>query len=101
MSITSGQPDAFAQFLFGYGLFQGLILLRLLPWLFQQPFTASYWAFTLGIAALSLASLRLVERGMTGVMQELAILLFIGANIAIGSIALGTVRLLLRGKLLS
>ncbi|MEJ6484747.1 hypothetical protein N0Y54_26105 [Nostoc punctiforme UO1] len=80
---------------------QGLILLRLLPWLFQQPFTATYWAFTLGIAALSLASLRLVERGMTGMMQELALLLFMGANIAIGSIALGTVRLLLRGKLLS
>ncbi|MBH8577121.1 hypothetical protein I8752_29915 [Nostocaceae cyanobacterium CENA369] len=58
-------------------------------------------AFTLGIAALSLASLRLVERGMTGVMQELALLLFMGANIAIGSIALGTVRILLRGKLLS
>lgn len=39
LSLTSGQPDAFAQFLFGYGLFQALILLRLLPWLFQQPFT--------------------------------------------------------------
>jgi tellurite resistance protein len=101
LSITSGQPDAFAQILFGYGLLQALILLRLVPWLFQQPFTASYWAFTLGVAALSLASLRLVERGMTGVMQELAVLLFVGANIAIGSIALGTVRLLLRGKLLS
>lgn len=100
LSITSGQPDAFAQILFGYGLLQALILLRLLPWLFQQPFTAFYWAFTLGVAALSLASLRFVERGMTGVIQELAVLLFVGANIAIGSIALGTVRLLLRGKLL-
>ncbi|MEH2233845.1 MAG: dicarboxylate transporter/tellurite-resistance protein TehA [Nostoc sp.] len=102
LSITSGQPepDAFAQILFGYGLLQALILLRLLPWLFQQPFAASYWAFTLGVAALSLSSLRLVERGMTGVMEKLAILLFVGANIAIGSIALGTVRLLLRGKLI-
>ena len=101
LSITNGQPDVFAQILFGYGLLQALILLRLMPWLFQQPFTASYWAFTLGVAALSLASLRLVERGMIGVMQELAVLLFVGANIAISSIALGTVRLLLRGKLLS
>ncbi|WP_298916342.1 hypothetical protein [uncultured Nostoc sp.] len=57
MSITSGQPDAFAQFLFGYGLLQGLILLRLLPWLFQQPFTATYWAFTFGIAALKTVSM--------------------------------------------
>ncbi len=100
LSITSGQPDTFAQILFGYGLLQSLILLRLMPWLFQQPFAASYWAFTFGIAALSLSALRLVERGMTGAMEGLAMLLFIGANIAIGSIAVGTVRLLLRGKLL-
>lgn len=100
LSITSGQPEPFAQILFGYGLLQALILLRLLPWMFQQPFAASYWAFTLGVAALSLASLRFVERGMTGLMEGLAVLLFIGANIVIGSIALGTLRLLLQGKLL-
>jgi tellurite resistance protein len=100
LSLTSGQPDLFAQMLFGYSLLQALILLRLLPWLCQQPFNTSYWAFTLGIAAVSLATLRFVERGMSGVIEGLAVLLFIGANIAIGSIALGTVRLLLRGKLL-
>jgi tellurite resistance protein len=100
LSITSGQPDTFAQMLFGYGLLQALILLRLIPWLFQQPFAASYWTFTFGIAALSLSALRFVERGMTGAMEGLAVLLFIGANIAIGSIALETLLLLLRGKLL-
>jgi tellurite resistance protein len=99
LSLTSGQPDIFAQMLFGYGLMQALILLRLLPWLCQQPFSASYWAFTLGIAALALAPLRFVERGMTGTIEGLAVLLFVGANIAIGSIAIGTLRLLLRGQL--
>jgi len=99
LGTTSGHPDTFAQVLFGYGLLQALILLRLMPWLFQQSFAASYWAFTFGIAALALSSLRFVERGMTGAMEGLAVLLFIGANIAIGSIALGTLRLLLRGKL--
>ncbi|BFM38397.1 dicarboxylate transporter/tellurite-resistance protein TehA [Synechocystis sp. LKSZ1] len=100
LGITNGLPDTFAQILFGYGLLQALILLRLLPWVFQQPFAASYWAFTFGIAALALSSLRFVERGTTGVMEGLAVLLFIGANIAIGSTALGTLRLLLLGKLL-
>jgi tellurite resistance protein len=100
LSITSGQPDTFAQILFGYGLLQALTLLRLIPWLFQQPFAAAYWAFTFGIAALALSALRFVERGMTGVMEGLAVLLFIGANIVIGLISLGTLRLLLRGKLL-
>ena len=101
LSITSGQPDIFAQMLFGYGLMQALILLRLLPWLRQQPFSASYWAFALGVAGLALAPLRFVERGMTGATESLAMLLFVVANIVIGSIALGTLRLLLRGKLFS
>lgn len=101
LGLTSGHPDIFAQILFGYGLLQALILLWLLPWLLQQPFAASYWAFTFGVAALALSSLRFVERGMTGMMEYLAVLLFIGANLIIGSIALGTVRLLLAGKLLS
>lgn len=100
LGITSGHPDLFAQILFGYGLLQALILLRLLPWLFQQPFTASYWAFTFGVAALALASLHFVERGITGGIADLAVLLFIGANVVIGNIALGTLWLLLRGKLL-
>jgi tellurite resistance protein len=100
LGITNGQPDTFAQILLGYGLLQALILMRLIPWVFQQPFAASYWAFTFGIAALSLSSLRLVERGMTGAIEGLAVLLFIGANIAIGLTALGTLQLLLRGKLL-
>ncbi|MBE9224493.1 dicarboxylate transporter/tellurite-resistance protein TehA [Phormidium sp. LEGE 05292] len=99
LSLTYGLPDIFAQMLFGYGLMQALILLRLLPWLCQQPFSASYWAFTLGVAGLALAPLRFVERGMTGAIEGLAVLLFIGANIVIGSIAIGTLRLLLRGKL--
>jgi tellurite resistance protein len=100
LGITSGHPDTFAQILFGYGLLQALILLRLIPWLCQQPFGVSYWAFTFGISALALSSLHLVERGMTGAMEKLAVLLFIGANLIIGSIAIRTVRLLLRGKLL-
>ncbi|MBW4442047.1 MAG: dicarboxylate transporter/tellurite-resistance protein TehA [Plectolyngbya sp. WJT66-NPBG17] len=100
LSIIGGHPDLFAQILFGYGLLQALILLRLLPWLLKQPFTASYWAFTFGVAVLALASLHFIERGMTGIIASLALLLFIGANIVIGSITLGTLRLLLQGKLL-
>ena len=100
LGITSGQPDPFALILLGYGLMQALILLRLIPWWSQQPFAASYWAFTFGIAALALSALRFVERGMSGGIEIMAIVLFISANIAIGCIAFGTLRLLLLGKLL-
>ena len=44
-------PDLFAQALMGYGLFQALLMLRLLPWIARQPFAPSYWAFTCGFGA--------------------------------------------------
>jgi len=71
LSITSGPPDLFAQALLGYGLFQALLLIRLIPWIVRQPFAPFYWAFTFGLAAL-----------------------------AIGGIAAGTLWFLLRGRLL-
>jgi tellurite resistance protein TehA-like permease len=33
LSIPSGPPDLFAQALLGYGLFQALVLIRLIPWI--------------------------------------------------------------------
>jgi tellurite resistance protein len=86
--------------LMGYAILQALVLLRLLPWILQQPFTASYWAFTFGVTALATAPLRLVARGDTGAMATLAPYLFIGANLVVGLIAIGTLRLVAQGRLL-
>jgi tellurite resistance protein len=86
--------------LFGYALLQALVMLRLVPWLRQQPFSPAAWAYTFGVSALPLAALRFVERGQTGPITFLSILLFVGANLVIGWIALRTVRLALAGKLL-
>ena len=89
LAVTSGPPDWFSEALLGYGLLQALILARLVPWIARQPFAPSYWAFTFGAAALSLGSLRLVERGLDTLgFQVLAAGLFILANIVIGGIAL-------------
>ena len=79
---------------------QALLLLRLLPWIMQQPFAASYWGFTFGITALATAPLRMVGGGDTGAIAFLAPYLFIGANIAIGLISLGTLRLIAQRRLL-
>jgi tellurite resistance protein len=100
LSITSGPPDLFAQALIGYGLFQALLLLRLLPWIARQPFAPSYWAFTFGLSALGADALRFVERGATGPIPLLAPYLFALANLVIGGIAVGTLWLLIRGRLL-
>jgi tellurite resistance protein len=40
---------------------QALLRLRLLPWIMQQPFAASYWGFTFGVTALATARLRLLS----------------------------------------
>jgi tellurite resistance protein len=94
LSVSEGSADVLAHALVGYGLLQALLLLRMLPWILQQPFAPSYWAFTFGATALATAPLRLVEYGATGVMVTLAPYLFVAANLAVGLIAFGTLRLL-------
>jgi len=100
LSLTSGVPDMFAQALLGYGVLQALLLIRLLPWIGKAPFAASYWAFSFGVAAIAQSMLRFVERGTTGPIAAAAPYVFAAATAIIGGIALGTVWLLLRGRLL-
>jgi len=100
MSLTSGVPDLFAQMLLGYGLYQALLLLRLLPWIAKQAFAPSYWAFSFGVAALPTLAMRMLERGATGPVEWLAPALFVAANLATGVLVLKTLALLVTGRLL-
>lgn len=100
LSVTEGDPGLVAQMLFGYALMQALIVLRLLPWIRRQPFAPSYWALTFGVGTLSLAAEHMVARGVTGPVAILAPFLFVVANLVIGSIAIGSLVQLARGRLL-
>jgi tellurite resistance protein len=100
LSLTSGVPDIIADALFGYAVLQALLLIRLLPWICKQPFSAPYWAFTFGVAAIAQSALRFVERGAPGPITAAAPYVFAAATLVIGGIALGTIWLLLRGRLL-
>ena len=100
LSLTSGVPDIFTEILLGYGLYQALLLLRLLSWIREQTFTPSYWAFSFGVAALPTMVMRMLERGATGPIEWFAPTLFVLANVIIGTLAFKTFSLLLRGKLL-
>lgn len=100
LGLSSGPPDLPAQALLGYALLQALVLLRLLPWVGRQPFSASYWAFSFGATALSAAALRMVERGGGGAVALLAAPLFVAANIVVAVLIVGTVRLAVQGRLL-
>lgn len=99
LAVTQGPPDVLAHAFLGYGLLQGLLLLRMLPWIAEHPFTASYWGFTFGLTALATAPLRMIGRGETGAVAVLAPCLFVIANVAIAWIALLTLRLLVQGRL--
>jgi len=99
-AINGGAPDLTSHVMMGYAILQALVLLRLLPWILKQPFTASYWAFTFGVTALATAPLRMVAHGDTGAMATLAPYLFVGANVVVGLIAIGTLRLIMQGRLL-
>jgi tellurite resistance protein len=100
LSVTTGAPDQFAYAMLGYGLLQALLLLRLLPWIRQQPFAPSYWAFTFGATALAAVPLDMVERGTTGAVASIAPYIFVAANIVVALIALATLRLMFQGQLL-
>lgn len=100
LAITHGAPDTFAYMLLGYGLYQALMLARLVPWIRQNAFTPSYWAFSFGAAALPTMAIRMLERGATGPVEWLAPVAFIVANVVIGVLIAGTVRAMARGDLL-
>ena len=100
LAFTHGAPDTFAYMLLGYGLYQALMLARLVPWIRQNAFTPAYWAFSFGAAALPTMAIRMVERGATGPMLWIAPAAFVVANVVIGVLIVGTVRAMVEGKLL-
>src|SRR5258708_3925648 len=62
LSVTTGTPDMPAHAMLGYGLLQALLLLRLLPWIRQQPFAPSHLALTFGATTLATIPLDMMER---------------------------------------
>ena len=97
--LAPGSADHGLLMLLGYGLFQLLLGLRLWLWLGEQFFAPSYWAYSFGIAATTVTTLKLALAGVHAA-QTLAPIVFLGANLFIGALALRTVVLLVRGKLL-
>jgi tellurite resistance protein len=98
LSVTDGEPGLVAHMLLGYALLQALTVLRLLPWIRRQPFAPSYWALTFGVGAMALGAERMVDLGVAGATAPLAPILFVLANVVIGSVAIGSIVQLVRGK---
>ena len=99
MILEPGSTDHWLLMLWGYGLFQLLLGIRLGAWLGEQPFAPSYWAYTFGVAAATVSGLKLALAGIPAA-QVLAIPVFVGANLFIGYLALRTAYLFFTSRLL-
>ena len=100
LSLTAGAPDLMAHMLFGYGLYQAALLLRLSSWVRQPSFSPGYWSFSFGVTALPTMAMRMVERGDAEPMTWAAPILFAGANLVIAYLSVSSMRLMLQGRLL-
>ena len=101
VSIVPGPPDLLAKMLLGYGIYQGLLALRLLRWSGAGGFAPSHWAFSFGVMALSTLTLQFAQRSPDEPLwQILAPVFFVVAN-AVMALLLGRTLMLARqGRLL-
>ena len=88
-----------ALLLFGYGLLQLVLMLRLWRWVLAAGFAPGLWAFSFGLAAMANSGLRLVHS-----RPETAVLVVAVAAVALATglllaLVVGTVVLLVRGRL--
>ncbi|WP_462382556.1 SLAC1 family transporter [Pseudomonas sp. Marseille-QA0892] len=81
----------------GYAVFVAAALFVSLGWLREQPFAAGYWAYTFGVATLAQGLILAVERHPHAGLETVAIIGFCAAIIVTGCVAVGTLRLWLRG----
>ncbi len=103
MSLNGGAVDMVALALLGYGLFQALVLARAMPWIAEHndgKFSAGYWAFSFGVAALPTLAMRLAETHASPLVDGLAPVLFVVANVVFAVLIGKTLALLVRGRLL-
>jgi tellurite resistance protein len=94
LSLTSGPPDLVVHMFLGYGIYQVLLAVRLLPWTTQATFAPSYWAFSFGIMAIASMALQMLARAPNErLWQLLAAVLWCAANLVFAALLLRTIRL--------
>lgn len=97
--LSPGALEPWLLMLWGYGLFQLLLGIRLRPWLGEQPFAMSYWSYTFGIAATTICALKFALSGVDAA-RILAAPIFVCANAFIGYLSIRTGTLIVTGRFL-
>lgn len=93
LALSPGSADHWLLMLWGYGLFQLMLGVRLGSWLGAQRFAPAYWAYTFGVTAVTISGLKLAQSGVRSA-QVLALPVFVGANLFIGYLVMRTIHLL-------
>ncbi|WSH61126.1 hypothetical protein U8P68_27955 (plasmid) [Rhizobium ruizarguesonis] len=96
LSGTVGHPDPLSHALFGYGLLQFLVLVRLVPWIRRQRLDLSYWGITFGLTALTSASMKMAARTDGPLLGMMAPCLLIISSVIVLAISVGSVRWLVK-----
>lgn len=100
LAVNGGRVDAVALVLFGYGLLQLVLLLRLWRWFLAAGFTPGLWAFSFGFAAMANTGLRLAHAEPDAALRVVAVAVVALATALLLALVVGTVVLLVRGRLL-
>ena len=99
--IDQGRPGTFALALVGYGLFLFFVLAWSLPAVVAaQPFSAAYWAYSFGVTSLAFDLILMHARGLGGFFDWISIVGLVVANAAVAILAVVTLVLLGKGKLI-
>lgn len=98
IGLGDGEADAIVLGLFGWGLYLAVALVIAWRWLCEAPFGEGYWAFTLPVAAVSIAAWQIAHATATQAALYFALALFVAANALIGFIAWRTVLALAQGR---
>mgnify|MGYP001745350063 FL=1 len=100
LTLNGGEVDLLVKLFVGYGVLQLLFLIRLLPWLFQNGFTVSFWAFSFGLASMANVGLHIYQGTSDPILSVIGLSLFWFASTMIGLLILGTIYLMMRGRFL-
>ncbi|SDI95568.1 dicarboxylate transporter/tellurite-resistance protein TehA [Pseudomonas abietaniphila] len=99
LGVSGGEVDLFFFSLMGYGFVQLLFLMRLLPWFWRSGLNPSFWAFSFGITAVTLACMRAGTIAPHSFFASAAPFIFILANVAVIFLFILTAWLLMIGRL--
>ncbi|PFG34383.1 dicarboxylate transporter/tellurite-resistance protein TehA [Sanguibacter antarcticus] len=99
LAVNGGRFDTLALGLFGYGVLQLVLMLRLWRWILAAGFTPGLWAFSFGLAAMSNTGLRFLYSRPDTDVRIVAIAVVVIATALLVALIVGTVVLVVRGRL--